>query len=277
VALERRQRKFSHQLIEEFMIAANQAVARALREAGAPALNRVHEEPDPDKLEETMKVLAGFKLGAVIKPPVSPKALQQLIARCQGRKEARLVQNLLLRSLRLARYTPEALGHFGLALDDYAHFTSPIRRYPDLQVHRALKQLLAKGAPTTAQADQEHGRLVGLGEACSALERKAEACERDCVKAKQIRFLEARVGQSYDAVITGVARFGFFAEIKDFPAEGLVPLRSLDSWYEMDAQRHCLTAGKGKPEYSIGDELRITIKRADWESLQVDFALAEGA
>jgi ribonuclease R len=275
VALLRRQRQFSHQLIEEFMIAANQAVAGALREAGVPALNRVHEEPDPDKLAETMKVLAGFKLGMALKPPVRPKSLQQIIERSQGRKEARLVQNLLLRSLRLARYTPEALGHFGLALEDYAHFTSPIRRYPDLQVHRALSGLLAKGSPDAERAQQEHGRLLALGEVCSALERKAEACERDCVKAKQIRFLEQKLGQEYDAIITGVARFGFFAEIKEFPAEGLVPLRSLESWYELDPKRHCLSAGSGKPEYSIGDEVRIKVKRADWESLQVDFALAE--
>ena len=275
LALHRRQRQFSHQLIEEFMIAANQAVARRLRESGVPALSRVHEEPDADKLAETMKVLAAFKLGMALKPPVSPKSLQQIIERCQGRKEARLVQNLLLRSLRLARYTPEALGHFGLALEDYAHFTSPIRRYPDLQVHRALSGLLAKGAPDEARAKQEHGSLLALGEALSGLERKAEACERDCVKAKQIRYLEERLGQEYDAVITGVARFGFFAEIKDFPAEGLVPLRSLASWYELDPKRHCLSAGSGKPEYAIGDAVRIKVKRADWESLQVDFALAE--
>jgi len=95
------------------------------------------------------------------------------------------------------------------------------------------------------------------------------------VKAKQIRYLEERLGQEYDAVITGVARFGFFAEIKDFPAEGLVPLRSLASWYELDPKRHCLSAGSGKPEYAIGDAVRIKVKRADWESLQVDFALAE--
>lgn len=270
IALERRERLFTHQLIEEFMLAANEAVAGELREAGFPVLYRIHEEPDPDKLDETLAYLGKLKLGSPKGGSVTPKDLQRLMAKVAGRQEQRLVHTLILRSLRLARYSPNHDIHFGLALEDYCHFTSPIRRYPDLVVHRMLKQRV-RGA-TVAQAKAQAGDLVAVGEHTSTMERKAEACERDCIKAKQVRYLEQRLGQSFSAVVSSVTHFGFFCSIVPFPAEGLVPIGSLrDDYYDFDAPNYCLIGARKKRKINIGDPLWVRVKRADWESLQVDF------
>jgi ribonuclease R len=260
IALERRSRLFSHQLVEEFMLAANEAVARELREAGFSVLYRVHEEPDPDKLNETLAYLGKLKLGAPKGGSATPKDLQRLMAKVAGLPQQRLVHTLILRSLRLARYSPSHDIHFGLALEDYCHFTSPIRRYPDLVVHRMLKA--AKAGISFAEA----------GEHTSTMERKAEACERDCVKAKQVRYLSTKLGQAFEAVVTSVTHFGFFCEIVPFPAEGLVPVGSLrDDYYDFDAANYCLTGARKKRKISIGDKLWVRVKRTDWEALQVDF------
>jgi ribonuclease R len=269
LALERRARLFTHQLIEEFMLAANEVVARELREAGIPLLYRIHEEPDPDKLDDTLAFLGKMKLGAPKGGSATPKDLQKLMAKVEGLPQQRLVHTLILRSLRLARYSPQHEIHFGLALEDYAHFTSPIRRYPDLVVHRMLKQRI-KGA-TPAQARQVAGDLVASGEHCSTQERRAEACERDCIKAKQVRYLETKLGQVFEATVSSVTHFGFFCEITPFPAEGLVPVGSLtDDYYDFDAPNYCLVGARKKRRINIGDKLWVRVKRTDWESLQVD-------
>jgi len=269
-ALTRRARLFTHQLIEEFMLAANEAVAKELREAGMSLLFRIHEEPDEDKLNDTLAYLGKLKLGSPKGGSATPKDLQRLLARAEGRPEKRLVQTLILRSLRLARYSPGHDIHFGLALEDYCHFTSPIRRYPDLVVHRMLKARLAGLSPSAAKA--QAGDLEKVGEHSSTMERRAEACERDCVKAKQVRYLEARLGQVYAATVTSVVHFGFFCEIDAFPAEGLVPLGSLrDDYYDFDAANYCLVGKRLKKRITIGDKLWVKVVRSDWELLQVDF------
>lgn len=254
------------------MLAANEVVARELRQAGLPLLYRVHEEPDPDKLDETLAFLGRLKLGAPKGGSATPKDLQRLMARVEGKPQQRLVHTLLLRSLRLARYSPIHAMHFGLALEDYCHFTSPIRRYPDLVVHRMLKARLAGAAQAKALGPRPGVGWVEAGEHASAMERKAEACERDCVKAKQVRFLEARLGQVFEAMVSSVTHFGFFCEIVPFPAEGLVPLGSLrDDVYDFDAANYCLTGSRKKRKITIGDKLWVRVKRTDWEALQVDF------
>jgi ribonuclease R len=300
IALERRARLFSHQLVEEFMLAANEAVARELREAGFSVLYRVHEEPDPDKLNETLAYLGklgsasrpgtdhragpmpnpaavkgggrgGLKLGAPKGGSATPKDLQRLMAKAAGLPQQRLVHTLILRSLRLARYSPSHDIHFGLALEDYCHFTSPIRRYPDLVVHRMLKARIAGLSPAAATAKAGIS-FAEAGEHTSTMERKAEACERDCVKAKQVRYLATKLGQAFEAVVTSVTHFGFFCEIVPFPAEGLVPVGSLrDDYYDFDAANYCLTGARKKRKISIGDKLWVRVKRTDWEALQVDF------
>jgi ribonuclease R len=269
-ALTRRARLFTHQLIEEFMLAANEAVAKELREAGYALLFRIHEEPDEDKLNDTLAFLGKLKLGGPKGGSTTPKDLQRLLARVEGRPEQRLVQTLVLRSLRLARYSPGHDIHFGLALEDYCHFTSPIRRYPDLVVHRMLKARLKGQLPAAARA--QAGDLEAVGVHSSTMERRAEACERDCVKAKQVRYLEARLGQAYAATVSSVVHFGFFCEIDAFPAEGLVPLGSLrDDYYDFDAANYCLVGSRKKKKISIGDKLWVKVLRCDWELLQVDF------
>jgi ribonuclease R len=273
IRLYRRERIFAHQLIEEFMIAANQAVAKALKGKAVSTLNRVHEEPDAEKLAETLRVLARFKLGAPTSSPVRPKDLQKLLKKAEGRPEERLAHTLVLRSLRLARYTPEDLGHFGLALEDYCHFTSPIRRYPDLLVHRCLKAAVI-GKGQAVPPNPGNRSWVETGEACSIRERKAESCERDCVKAKQIRYLNQHLDETFPATITSVTVFGFFAEIDPFPAEGLVHIRTLeDDFYSFDTNRIALVGGAKKKAFEIGMKVQVKVKRADWEALQVDFTL----
>ena len=269
-ALTRRARLFTHQLIEEFMLAANEAVARELGEHSIPLLYRIHEEPDEDRLNDTLAYLGKLKLGAPKGGAATPKDLQRLLARVEGRPEQRLVQTLVLRSLRLARYSPNHDIHFGLALEDYCHFTSPIRRYPDLVVHRMLKARLASLDAKAVKALA--GDLVAVGEQCSVMERRAEACERDCIKAKQVRFLEARTGKIFAATVVSVLQFGFFCEIDAFPAEGLVGLGSLrDDYYDFDPANYCLVGSRKKRKINVGDKLWVKVGRCDWEMLQVDF------
>jgi ribonuclease R len=240
------------------------------READIPVLYRIHEEQDPDKLNETLVYLGKLKLGSPKGGSVTPKDLQRLLSKVEGKPEQRLVQTLILRSLRLARYSPGHDIHFGLALSDYCHFTSPIRRYPDLVVHRMLKARIER--KSVAQAKAIAGDLGVAGEQCSTMERKAEACERDCIKAKQVRFLEKKLGETFPATVTSVTRFGFFCEIEPFPAEGLVPLGSLrDDYYDFDPANYCLVGSRKKRKINIGDKLWVKVLRTDWESLQVDF------
>jgi ribonuclease R len=268
--LFRRTRIFTHQLIEEFMLAANEAVATALGEADFPVLYRIHEDPDEDKLNATLAFLGKMKIGGPKGGSATPKDLQRLLARVEGKPQQRLVQTLVLRSLRLARYSPEHTIHFGLALENYCHFTSPIRRYPDLVIHRLLRALTEAKKP--AQAKALVGDLVGTGEQSSVMERKAEACERECLKAKQVRYMQSRVGKAYAATVTSVAQFGFFCEIDPFPAEGLVSMASMsDDYYDYDPENYCLVGARKKRRINIGDKLWVRVKRADWELLQVDF------
>ena len=268
-ALKRRTRLFTHQLIEEFMLAANEAVASELRESGYPVLYRIHEQPDEEKMATTLAYLGKLKIGAP-KGDIKPMDLQRMIAKMEGKPEQRLVQTLILRSLRLARYTPGHDIHFGLALEDYCHFTSPIRRYPDLVIHRLLKSRIAGSGKDKAKS--QIGDLEAIGLQTSTMERKAEACERDCIRAKQVRYLEDKIGQTFDVTITSVTHFGFFCEIDAFPAEGLVPIGSLkDDFYDYDRENYCLTGARKKRKIQIGDKLNIIVKRADWEALQVDF------
>ncbi len=274
--LYRRDRFFTHQLIEEFMLAANEAVASALRKRDLPLLYRVHEKPDEEKMALTMVQLARLKLGAPRGSALTPKDLQKILARAAGTPNERLVNTLLLRSLRLARYTPGHDMHFGLALADYCHFTSPIRRYPDLVVHRMLRAgiLQSKGTDVVKSIA---GDLVIVGEHTSTMERRAEACERDCVKAKQARYMMERIGEEYAATVTGVTGFGFFCEIDDFPVEGMVSLSSLPDYYDFDSEQYCLLSAGGKKKIQIGDKVRIKVKSADWETLRVDFVLVSTA
>lgn len=261
----------SHQLIEEFMVTANEAVASKLKDEGILFLRRIHEIPDPVKL----KAFAQFakSLGIAIEDYRSRFELQRVLKEVAGSPKRHAVNYALLRSLREARYSPEDEGHFALASDCYCHFTSPIRRYPDLTVHRLLDQWLR-----TKKGGSDHATLVALGEHCSFTERRAEKAERELVKVKLLEYLSHRVGEEWEMVITGVEEYGLFAQGVEMPAEGLVHIRTLvDDFYALDRATHSLVGKRRGKRYRLGDKIKCVLWRVDQEQRQLDLRLAADA
>ena len=229
----------SHQIIEDFMLAANEAVAAHLTENKVGFLRRGHADPDPRKLKEFAE-FAG-SLGIEIKDALSRFELQRVLAESADKPEAYAVHFGLLRSLKQAIYTPEEEGHYALASEDYCHFTSPIRRYPDLQVHRQLTALLAGKRPRS-----DFDELAALAEHCTRTERRAETAERELIKIKLLTYLAGHIGEKFHAVIIGVEDFGFFCRLVEFPAEGLVHITALaDDYYYLESGTHTLVGRRG--------------------------------
>ena len=255
----------SHKIIEEFMLSANEAVAWLLSEAGIPFLRRIHPQPDPRKLRQLTEFVS--ELGFEVDSLESRFELQRLLEMSRDRPEVHAVHYAVLRSLARAVYGPQPEGHFALASDCYCHFTSPIRRYPDLTVHRRL-DALSKG-----QRPPSDG-LVDLGLACSQLERRAEAAERELVKLKLLLFLQSRVGEVMEAVVTGVEAFGLFVQGIDLPAEGLVPRDSLpDDRYRYDRRSHMLAGHRAGNSFRLGDRVRVVVAKVDLERRSAEFHL----
>jgi ribonuclease R len=257
----------SHQIIEEFMLAANEAVAGMLAAAGAGFLRRIHPAPDLRKLRQLTEFVS--ELGFEVDTLESRFELQRLLDMARGRPEEHAVHYAVLRSLSRAVYGPQEDGHYALASDCYCHYTSPIRRYPDLTVHRAL-ELLARGRRAAAEG------LPRLGEECSLLERRAESAERELVKLKLLLFLSSRIGEEMDAVVTGVEAFGLFVQGLGLPAEGLVTLESLpDDSYRFERTSHTLIGRRPGNSFRLGDRVRVTVFRVDLERRTLDFRLVE--
>jgi ribonuclease R len=255
----------SHQIIEEFMLAANEAVASALAVAGAGFLRRIHPAPDPRKLRQLTEFVS--ELGFEVDSLESRFELQRLLDMARGKPEEHAVHYAVLRSLSRAAYGPQEDGHYALASDCYCHFTSPIRRYPDLTIHRAL-EALAKGRRPPADG------LVQLGAECSDLERRAESAERELVKLKLLHFLEGKVGEEMDAVITGVEAFGLFVQGLALPAEGLVPLDTLpDDTYRYDRASHTLSGRRPGQTFRLGDRVRVAVDRVDLDRRELNLRL----
>jgi ribonuclease R len=255
----------SHKIIEEFMLAANEAVANALAAAGAGFLRRIHPQPDPRKLRQLTEFVS--ELGFEVDTLESRFELQRLLDMARGRPEEHAVHYAVLRSLTRAAYGPQEDGHYALASDCYCHYTSPIRRYPDLTVHRAL-EAIAKGRRPPAEG------LMNLGAECSDLERRAEAAERELVKLKLLLFLSKRIGEEMDAVVTGVEPFGLFVQGLAIPAEGLVPLDALpDDSYRYDRASHTLAGRRPGQSFRLGDRVRVAVARVDLERRTLDFRL----
>jgi len=258
----------SHQIIEEFMLAANEAVARALTAAGAGFLRRIHPTPDMRKLRQLTEFVT--ELGFQVDSLESRFEIQRLLDMARGRPEEHAVHYAVLRSLTRAAYGPQDEGHYALASDCYCHFTSPIRRYPDLTIHRAL-EAIASGKRPPADG------LIQLGQDCSDLERRAESAERELVKLKLLLFMASRVGEEMDAVVTGVEAFGIFVQGLALPAEGLVPIDALpNDTYRYDRASHTLSGRRAGQSYRLGDRVRVAVDRVDLDRRSLNFRLVDG-
>jgi ribonuclease R len=257
----------SHKIIEDFMLAANEAVAGLLDKAELHFLRRVHMAPDPRKLQALTEFVAG--LGFRVESLESRFELQKLLADVAGQPEERAVNYSLLRSLQRAVYSPEQEGHYALASDSYCHFTSPIRRYPDLTVHRLLEALLTGKKPSS-----DFGELAVLGEHCSERERRSEAAERELTKVKLLDYLSTRIGTTLEAVVTGVEEYGLFVQGLELPAEGLVHVTSLaDDFYRYDRRSHTLAGHRSGNRYRLGDPVFVSVARVDVDRRELDFRI----
>ncbi len=269
--------KEANKLIEEFMLLANRTVAETIGKIKGKKpkafVYRVHEQPDPDKLNTLSEFITrfGYKLKTTGKNTELSKGINTLLRQVKNKPEENLIETITLRSMAKAVYTTENVGHYGLAFDYYTHFTSPIRRYPDMMVHRLLEKYLFQNGKSV--------NLEKLEEECkhsSEMEQLAANAERASIKYKQVEYMSERLGQEYDVVISGVTEWGLYVEINENKCEGLVPIRDLeDDYYEFDEKNFCLIGHRKKRIYRLGDPIRIQIARANLEKKQLDFALVE--
>ncbi len=270
------ERNIAHRLIEEFMLLANETVAGHLVNNAVPSLHRVHEAPDAKKVAEFEAFIEplGYGLGAEGRS-VTPKNFQKLVDRIRGKPEERPIAMLMLRTMQKARYDAVSLGHFGLAAEHYTHFTSPIRRYPDLVVHRMLRES-RQGPMTDARREELDEELPEVAEHTSERERRADDAERELLQWKKVRFMADKVGDEYVGYITGVAPFGLFIELIEHYVEGLVHVSSMaDDYYRFVEQQHVMLGENTKKVYRLGDKVRVQVVRVDMERKQVELGLVE--
>ena len=298
--VKRAPRNFAHRIIEEFMLTANEAVAAHLESAGIASIYRIHEKPDPKRVMEFEEVAAhfGVSLGVGAIPvkrfgmtdrhrdgtrrrreivladagiDISSRHYQRLVAKLEGKPEERILSYLMLRSLKQARYATDNVGHFALAAGSYTHFTSPIRRYPDLTVHRLLRGLLAG----RRESLPDEAALGEIAEECSLSERRAADAERELVEWKKVRFMVDRVGQQFDALVISTARYGLFVELADLFIEGLVPIDTLPGdEYAYHENVRKVIGKRTRREFSIGDRVSVYLDRVDANERKLQFSLA---
>ncbi len=270
------ERNVAHRLIEEFMLLANETVAQHLDDNEVPTLYRIHEEPDPLKVEEFEEFVTtlGYSLAA---PPdgVKPRHFQKLVEKMRGTPEEKPIAFLMLRTMQKARYDEQNLGHFGLAAKSYTHFTSPIRRYPDLVVHRTLRES-RHGAMDLERKDELVDDLPEIARHTSERERRADDAERELVQWKKVRFMADKVGDEFDGYITGVTAFGLFIELIEHFVEGLVHVSTMaDDYYRFVERAHILRGENTGREYKLGDRVNVQVLKVDMDRRQVDLGLTE--
>jgi ribonuclease R len=269
--------KDANKLVEEFMLLANRTVAETIGKVGKGKKAkvfpyRIHDLPDPEKLDNLSQFIArfGYKLRTSGTKSDISKSINGLLDNIHGKKEENLIETVSIRAMQKARYSTHNIGHYGLAFDYYTHFTSPIRRYPDLMVHRLLTKYLDGGRSVS------ESKYEDLCEHSSMMEQTAASAERASIKYKQVEFMSERLGLVYDGVISGVTEWGLYVEINENKCEGMIPLRELDDdYYEFDEKNYCLRGRRNHRVYSLGDDVRIKVARANIEKKQLDFTLAQ--
>ncbi len=270
----RSERNMAHQIVEEFMLAANETVARHIEDKEAPFIYRIHEEPAEDKLTDLVEFLATLGITLPQTKKIRPLHLQKALAKAKDTPEETLINTVLLRTMKQARYSEENAGHFGLAAETYTHFTSPIRRYPDLIVHRILKADIRGKLKDSTYTEKLAETLPDAAIHCSGRERTAMEAERDVVTMLKLRFMEDKLGEVYDGIITGVTQFGFFVQLNGFFVEGLVHVSMLtDDYYHYIEKLHCLRGERRKRTYRIGDTVTVRVDRVDTVKKRIDFSL----
>jgi ribonuclease R len=264
----RAERYTSHRLVEECMLLANEMVARFIREAGAPGVYRIHEPPDKSRLDDLNLVLSALGLSVPASSAHTPRPFTRIIDEVRGTGKERFINTVILRSMMRAQYSPSPEGHFGLALADYTHFTSPIRRYSDLMVHRILKGLLS------AEEPDELKNLDGICGHITDTERTAESAERDILSLYRARFMEDKLGEELEGFITGVTSFGLFVELNEYYVEGLVHLTTLHDDYYHFRERNLMLVGEHTGRtFRIGDPVKIRVIRVDSGQRHIDFEI----
>jgi ribonuclease R len=270
------ERNVAHRIIEEFMLLANETVAGFVAESEVPGLYRVHEDPDPLKVAQFEEFISGF--GYSLAAPASsirPRHFQRLLERIRNKPEARPIAFLMLRTMQKARYAPENLGHFGLAARSYTHFTSPIRRYPDLVVHRALRAA-RKGELTEETREEWSQELPETARHTSEMERRADEAERELLQWKKVKFMADKVGDEFTGYITGVAPFGLFVQLVEHYVEGMVHVSTMaDDYYRFVEDAHLLRGENTHKVYRLGDEVQVQVIRVNMDVRQIDLGLVD--
>ena len=267
--IQPRTRGEAEMLIEDFMVKANETVATHAKYLEVPVLYRVHEAPQKKRLIEFSRVMLAF--GVKLKgAEQSPKVIQNVIERFEGKEEYGVINEMLLRSMSKAKYDFRPMGHYGLALENYCHFTSPIRRYPDLIVHRMLRRYIFEGYNASLKEDEGWVEMMGLK--CSLGEQRAVEAERDTEDMKQAQYMTKHIGETFEGLIAAVTKFGFFVRLPN-SVEGLVHVRNLDDYYTFDETR--LVLRSVSKSYSIGQKVKVKVIAADKEKATIDFVVVE--
>lgn len=266
----------AEQLIEEFMIMANKVVAEDMYWRDVPFIYRIHEPPDPERLKEFNEFIHNFGYHVKgIESEVHSSALQDVLNQVEDEPEENLINTVLLRTMKKAIYSQHNIGHYGLGLDYYTHFTSPIRRYPDLMIHRIIKEVLKQGKLPNKRFNDLEERIPSIADHSSLQERRAMEAERDSVELKKIEYMQDKVGEEFEGLVSGITSFGFFVELEN-TVEGLVHVEDLkDDYYHIRQDIHALVGERTNKRYRLGDEVKVKVNRVDPEEREIDFILVD--